>query len=66
MVDVRSIGEAMQRRRALLDEEAEIRPGVRQLVEGEFRQGAAIPTVPFRRDSAEVVDSPKLTLVIVE
>jgi hypothetical protein len=53
-------------RRASLDEETEIRPAIRKLVEDEFRRGASIPVVPFPRDGAEVPDTPKLTLVVAE
>ncbi len=53
-------------RRASLDDESEVRPAIRKLVESEFRRDATIPIVAFPRDSAEVPDSPKLTLVIVE
>jgi len=53
-------------RRASLDEETEIKPAMRKLVEDEFRRGASIPVVPFPRDGAEVPDTPKLTLVVVE
>jgi hypothetical protein len=53
-------------RRASLDEETEIKPAIRKLVEDEFRRGASIPVVPFPRDGAEVPDTPKLTLVVVE
>jgi len=34
-------------RRASLDEETEIKPALRKLVEDEFRRGASIPVVPF-------------------
>ena len=53
-------------RRASLDEETEIKPAIRKLVEDEFRRGASIPVVPFPRDGAEVPDLPRLTLVIVD
>ncbi len=53
-------------RRASLDEETEIKPALRKLVEEEFRRGASIPVVPFPRDGAEVPDSPRLTLVVVD
>ena len=53
-------------RRASLDEESEIRPTLRNLVDDEFRRGASLPVVPFPRDGAEVADTPRLTLVIVE
>ncbi|MGC8731603.1 MAG: DUF499 domain-containing protein [Halothiobacillaceae bacterium] len=53
-------------RRASLDEEREIKPALRKLVEDEFRRGAGIPVVPFPRDGAEVTDTPRLTLVVAE
>jgi hypothetical protein len=53
-------------RRASLDEETEIKPAMRKLVEDEFRRGASIPVVPFPRDGAEVPDSPRLALVVVD
>ena len=53
-------------RRASLDEETEIRPAMRKLIEEEFRTGASIPLAAFPRDGAEVPDSPRLTLVIAE
>ncbi len=53
-------------RRASLDEDTEIKPAIRKLVEDEFRRGASIPVVPFPGDGAEVADTPRLTLVIVE
>lgn len=52
-------------RRAALDEETEIKPAIRKLVDDEFRRGATIPIVPFPHDGAEVQDTPKLTLVVV-
>lgn len=53
-------------RRASLDEETEIKPAIRKLVEAEFRWGASIPVVPFPGDGAEVPDTPRLTLVVFE
>ena len=50
-------------RRASLDEETEIRPAMRTLVESEFRRGATLPVIPFPSDSAAVQDSPRLALV---
>ncbi len=43
-----------------------IKPALRKLVEDEFRRGASTPVVPFPRDGAEVSDTPKLTLIVVE
>jgi len=53
-------------RRASLDEDTEIKPAQRKLVEDEFRRGATIPVVPFPRDGAEIPDTPRLTLVVAE
>ena len=53
-------------RRASLDEETEIKPAMRQLVEGEFVRGATVPVVLFPEDGAAVQDSPRLTLVVVD
>jgi len=61
-----TIRKAVNDRRASLDEETEIKPAMRKLVEDEFRRGAGLPVVPFPRDGAEVPDSPRLTLVIVD
>jgi hypothetical protein len=51
-------------RRASLDEETEIKPALRKLVEDEFRRGASIPVVAFPSDGAEIPDTPRLTLVV--
>jgi len=53
-------------RRASLDDESEIKPAMRKLVETEFRHGASIPLVFFPEDGASVQDSPRLTLVILD
>jgi hypothetical protein len=53
-------------RRASLDEEAEIKPALRKIVEDEFRRGASLPLVPFPHDGSEIQDTPRLTLVIVD
>ncbi len=53
-------------RRASLDEETEVKPAMRKLVEEEFRRGASIPVVPFPRDGAEIPDTPRLTLVVAD
>ena len=53
-------------RRASLDEETEIKPAMRKLVEEEFRRGASIPVVPFPGDGAEIPDTPRLTLVVAD
>jgi hypothetical protein len=53
-------------RRASLDDETEVKPALRKLVDDEFRRGATIPVVPFPRDSGEIADSPRLTLVVAD
>jgi hypothetical protein len=53
-------------RRASLDEETEVKPALRKLVEDEFRRGASIPVVPFPRDGAEIPDTPRLTLLVAD
>lgn len=53
-------------RRASLDEDTEIKPSMRSLVQKEFGRGASIPIVPFPADGASVQDTPRLTLVMVD
>lgn len=53
-------------RRASLDEETEVKPALRKLVEEEFRRGASISVVAFPVDGAEIPDTPRLTLVVVD
>lgn len=52
-------------RRASLDEDTEIKPAMRTLVQKEFDRGASIPIVPFPADGTAVQDTPRLTLVMV-
>ena len=52
-------------RRASLDEETEIRPVMRSMVQKEFDRGATLPVVPFPADGSSVPDTPKLTLAVV-
>ncbi|MDE0157838.1 MAG: DUF499 domain-containing protein [Gammaproteobacteria bacterium] len=53
-------------RRASLNEETEIKPAIRKLVDSEFKRGATIPVVSFPEDGSEIQDSPRLILIIVE
>ena len=53
-------------RRASLDEETEVKPARRKLVEEEFRRGASISVVAFPGDGAEIPDTPRLTLVVAD
>ncbi|MCH7749230.1 MAG: DUF499 domain-containing protein, partial [Acidobacteria bacterium] len=53
-------------RRASLDEDTEIRPAMRSLIQKEFEKGAVIPQVFFPADGAAIQDTPRLTLVVAE
>jgi hypothetical protein len=53
-------------RRASLDEEHDIKPAVRKLIEEEFRRGATVPVVSFPGNGADVPEARKLTLVAVD
>jgi len=52
-------------RRASLDEETEIRPAMRSLIQKEFSRSATVPLVFFPDDGPAVQDIPKLTLVVM-
>lgn len=60
------IEKAVHDRRASLDDESEIKPTMRRIVEEEFDRGRSIPLVPFPSDSTAIADSPKLTLVLAD
>ena len=51
--------------RASLDEETEVKPAIRKLVEQEFSKGARIQKVYFPEDSTAVSDDPRMTLVVM-
>ncbi|MEX1254896.1 MAG: DUF499 domain-containing protein [Dehalococcoidia bacterium] len=53
-------------RRASLDEEADVRPEMRRIIEKEFDRGATLSLVTFPKDSSEIQDSPRLTIVVAE
>jgi len=53
-------------RRASLDEDTEIRPAMRTLIQKEFEKGAGIPIVPFPEDGASIQDSPRLIVVLMK
>jgi len=53
-------------RRASLDEESEIKPAMRMLIQKEFDRGASIPVVLFPADGTAVQDTPRLTLAVVD
>ena len=51
--------------RASLDEENEVKPAIRRLVEREFNKGNGMPKAFFPKDSNEVSDVPRMTLVVM-
>lgn len=53
-------------RRASLDNENEIIPAMRSIIQKEFDRGATVPIVCFPADGASVQDTPKLTLVTMD
>ena len=53
-------------RKASLDEDSEIKPIMRAFIQKEFERGRSIPMVALPVDGTEVLDSPKLTLVVAE
>ena len=53
-------------RRASLDEDTEVRPAVAKLVATEFRRDANLPVATFPEDGADVPDSPRLSLVVLD
>ncbi len=61
-----TLRKAVSDRRASLDEETEIKPAVRKLVEDEFARGATAPVVYFPENGDAVQDSPRLTLVVLD
>ncbi len=53
-------------RRASLDEETEIKPAVRKLVDAEFARGVTLPLVPFPGTAMDIPDTPRLSLVVCD
>lgn len=53
-------------RRASLDEETEVNPEIRRIVEGEFKSGTTLPITFFPEDSVAIQDSPRLALIVVD
>ena len=51
--------------RASLDDEHEVKPAIRKLVEQEFSKGAGIQKVYFPQDSTAVPDDPRMALVVM-
>jgi hypothetical protein len=61
-----TLKKVMNDRRASLDEDLDIKPTVRKLVQGEFERGRSLLTVFFPKDSTEIQDSPRLSLVVLD
>jgi len=61
-----TIRKAVNDRRASLDEDAEIKPTMRNITKKEFEKGASIPVIYFPKDSASIQDSPKLALIVMD
>ena len=61
-----TIRKVVNDRRASLDEENEVRPAVRRLVEEGFERGASLPRICFPADAAAIPDTPRLTLVVLD
>ena len=53
-------------RRASLDEHTEVRPAVAKMVQAEFERGTSLPVDCFPEESADVPDSPRLSLVVLD
>ena len=61
-----TIKKVVNDRRASLDDENEVRPAVRALVEESFDRGASLPRLCFPADAAAIPDTPRLTLVVMD
>ena len=53
-------------RRASLDEESEIIPAMRSLIQKEFERNAGVPLVFFPTEGAAVPDTPRLVMVVAD
>ena len=53
-------------RRTSLDEETEIKPAIRRVVENEFKNGSTLPVYTFPEDSSSVPDLPRLALIVLD
>ncbi|MEW5995172.1 MAG: AAA family ATPase, partial [Candidatus Zixiibacteriota bacterium] len=60
------IDKAVHDRKASLEEDSEIKPTIRRLVQDEFKRGASIAMEFFPSDSNAVSDSPRLCLVVID
>jgi hypothetical protein len=60
-----TIRKAVGDRRASLDEESEVIPTMRKLVETEFKRGASVP-VSLTQDGNDLQDSPRLSIAVLD
>ena len=60
-----TLSKAVADLRASLDDETEVKPAIRRLVEREFNRGTGIQKVYFPEDGNAVPDDPRMTLVVV-
>ena len=60
-----TLRKAVADRRASLDQETEVKPAIRRLVEREFNRGNGIQKVYFPEDGNAVPDDPRMTLVVM-
>ena len=60
-----TLRKAVADRRASLDEETDVKPAIRMLVEREFNRGTGIQKVYFPEDGNAVPDDPRMTLVVM-
>jgi hypothetical protein len=61
-----TLKKVMNDRRASLDDDLDIKPTMRKLVQGEFEKGRSLPMVFFPKDSSEIADSPRLTIIVLD
>jgi hypothetical protein len=61
-----TLKKVMNDKRASLDEDTEIKPAVKKLVEAEFERGRTVPVLYSPVDSSSIQDSPRLMLVVLD
>lgn len=61
-----TIRKAVGDRRASLDDETEVKPAMRKLVDSEFKRGASVPLLTCQTDGNDVQDTPKMTAVVMD
>ena len=64
--DQATLRKVVSDRRASLDEDTDIKPAVRRVVQEEFARGAPVPVVYFPENGDAVQDSLRLTMVVLD